>query len=264
MLDKIALFGLGAAGSAFKIIKMHHYIVFADDQQNARERRGLKRNKEGEVVNRPEPNQQYFFQKLKWDLDWDEKGDIPNGCARNLIFVVESENPSQDEKLGVFADRINYIRSSLSTQSYPINKIIYSSSPNSVKTFERLLEHVIELEVIPRHKSEYLEDGLGPFHTNPQLLEPHLPHRAHVAYVSYTRFEAAFRRFFYRTNDQNDKCVMFICPQNLIRFFIVRALQSPKEAMLRFELPPLSLTFFKLYPLGNVILERAGERGHIL
>lgn len=79
------------------------------------------------------------------------------------------------------------------------------------------------------------------------------------------RIDAAFEKLFYRAGPKqlrHSYDVVF-CHANVIRYFVCRALQIPKEAWLRMSLPHCSITILQIAPNGNVSLRCLGDSGFL-
>ncbi|KAF5307421.1 hypothetical protein FQR65_LT06935 [Abscondita terminalis] len=98
--------------------------------------------------------------------------------------------------------------------------------------------------------------------------EPPVGHwrpEAQQFYEDGARIEAAFRKYFYRAHESQDKdtYTLLVCHANVIRYFVCRALQFPPEAWLRLSLYHGSITWITITPKGRVILRTLGDSGHI-
>lgn len=78
-----------------------------------------------------------------------------------------------------------------------------------------------------------------------------------------SRIDAAFESLFYRPSpDQaHNTYDVVVCHANVIRYFVCRALQIPKEAWIRMALPHCSITILAIRPTGYVSLKCLGECG---
>lgn len=56
---------------------------------------------------------------------------------------------------------------------------------------------------------------------------------------------------------------VLVCHGNVIRYFVMRALQLPPEAWLRTAVWNASITILEIYPNGRVSLRCLGDVGHI-
>jgi serine/threonine-protein phosphatase PGAM5 len=97
------------------------------------------------------------------------------------------------------------------------------------------------------------------------------------------RIEEAFRKYFHRSislqapqpsTDSEETCgtdnvcnqpssTLFVCHGNVIRYFVMRALQLPPEAWLRTSVANASITIVSIHPSGRVSLQCMGETGHL-
>jgi serine/threonine-protein phosphatase PGAM5 len=87
------------------------------------------------------------------------------------------------------------------------------------------------------------------------------------------RIEAAFRKHFYRARPAADAggatraeppVDIIVCHGNVIRIWVLRALQLPPEAWLRIALSNGSITTITLRANGHVSLQGLGDTGHML
>jgi serine/threonine-protein phosphatase PGAM5 len=90
------------------------------------------------------------------------------------------------------------------------------------------------------------------------------------------RIEEAFQKYIHRaaavtTATTTDKgCStdahefeVFVCHGNVIRYFLMRALQLPPEAWLRFSVFNCSITYLMVQPNGYVTARLVGDTGHL-
>lgn len=80
------------------------------------------------------------------------------------------------------------------------------------------------------------------------------------------RIEAAFRSLFYRATDDlgaDHDFDIVVCHGNVIRYFVMRALQLPPEAWLRLCTFNCSMTYFVVRPSGSVSLRAMGDISHL-
>lgn len=91
------------------------------------------------------------------------------------------------------------------------------------------------------------------------------------------RIEQAFQKYFYRSGEtpgSNDGAAsespeprhefeIIVCHANVIRYFLMRSLQLPPEAWLRFCNLNCSLTYLTIRPTGTVSCRMFGDIGHL-
>ena len=63
-------------------------------------------------------------------------------------------------------------------------------------------------------------------------------------------------------NQTENYSTVFVCHGNVIRYFVMRALQLPTEAWLRTAVYNASITIVEIYPSGKVSLRNFGDVGH--
>ena len=78
-----------------------------------------------------------------------------------------------------------------------------------------------------------------------------------------SRIDAAFDSYFYRPGPelQKNSYDVIVCHANVIRYFVCRALQLPKEAWIRMAVPHCSITILAIRPTGYVSLKCLGDSG---
>jgi serine/threonine-protein phosphatase PGAM5 len=91
------------------------------------------------------------------------------------------------------------------------------------------------------------------------------------------RIEEAFQKYFYRSSSiqpespagtgseslSDHEFEVIVCHGNVIRYFIMRALQLPPEAWLRLSLFNCSISYLIIQPNGYVSARTIGDTGHI-
>ncbi len=121
---------------------------------------------------------------------------------------------------------------------------------------------------------------------NEGLPAPIIPHRPDVGTLlqqqkevneNHDRIERAFQKYFHRrlpsTTDMatpssssplvDHEFEVIVCHANVIRYFVMRALQLPPEAWLRLSLFNCSMTYLIVQPNGHVTARLIGDTGHI-
>lgn len=95
----------------------------------------------------------------------------------------------------------------------------------------------------------------------------------------HARIEKAFQKYFHRapltSNEENvsenmqghsaesHEFEVIVCHANVIRYFLMRALQLPPEAWLRYCPFNCSLTYITIRPTGSVSCRMFGDIGHL-
>jgi serine/threonine-protein phosphatase PGAM5 len=124
---------------------------------------------------------------------------------------------------------------------------------------------------------------------NETIPSPVVPRRADLGSVDLVgrqveltgdRVEKAFLKYIHRSMDidkrvtcknETDESVQTVKHEfevivghgNIIRYFLLRALQLPPEAWLRFSVFNCSITYLMIYPDGRVTARLVGDTGHI-
>lgn len=86
----------------------------------------------------------------------------------------------------------------------------------------------------------------------------------------HDRIEKAYQKYFYRDDPYSSnrkksehEFEVIVCHANVIRYFLMRALQLPPEAWLRLSLFNCSITYIMIQPSGYVTARLIGDTGHI-
>lgn len=92
---------------------------------------------------------------------------------------------------------------------------------------------------------------------------------------NHPRIEQAFQKYFYRAEPPEEpqegedppkerhEFEIYVCHANVIRYFVMRALQLPPEAWLRFCPFNCSMTYLTIRPTGSVSCRMLGDTGHL-
>mmetsp|Transcript_11505 Transcript_11505/g.42080 ORF Transcript_11505/g.42080 Transcript_11505/m.42080 type:complete len:162 (-) Transcript_11505:16-501(-) len=95
--------------------------------------------------------------------------------------------------------------------------------------------------------------------------------RDYQTFQDSARIEAAFRKHIHRALPSSSSSSsahevdteIIVCHANVIRYFVLRALQLAPEAWLRLGLRNCSLTVLEMLPNGRVSLRTLGSEGHL-
>jgi serine/threonine-protein phosphatase PGAM5 len=86
----------------------------------------------------------------------------------------------------------------------------------------------------------------------------------------HDRIEKVYQKYFYRDvpsridhRKSEHEFEVVVCHANVIRYFLMRALQLPPEAWLRLSLFNCSITYIMIQPNGYVTARLIGDTGHI-
>jgi len=211
-----------------------------------------------------------------WDYNWDKlenKGKDEEEMKhrkRTLLLIRhgdyhkgdrKSENYGHLNEKGVEQARQAGARlKELIEGGLKVDKFIVSTMPRAQESFEAISESVdtSEIEVI---RSDVITEGY------PCVPDPPSSNRRteHQVWEDGARFEAGFRKLFRRPTGchDDDKYYVVVCHANLIRFLVMRALQLPEQAWLRFSLKNASFTQVDVYESGKVSVLNFGEQAHV-
>ncbi|XP_050536070.1 serine/threonine-protein phosphatase PGAM5, mitochondrial-like [Daktulosphaira vitifoliae] len=115
---------------------------------------------------------------------------------------------------------------------------------------------------IPISSTDLLREG-APIPPDPP--SKHWKPDLYQFYQDGARIEAAFRKFIHRAPpyQKEDSYEIIVCHANVIRYFVMRALQLPPEAWLRLSLDHASITSLSIYPNGRVALRWYSNSGYM-
>jgi len=203
----------------------------------------------------------------KWNSNWDAREEEstlnPPKVSRNIILVRHGqynlEGKEDDERylteLGL--EQAKLTGSRLAEMGLPYTSITVSKMKRAIQTADLIHD---SLPQVPLHPQDgILNEGA------PVKAEPRGSWRPdYHSEVDGARIEAAFRKYFHRAkpSQTEDSYEIIVCHANVIRYFLMRALQLPPEAWLRFSLRHASFTWIVIRPDGNVHCKFIGESGH--
>jgi len=204
----------------------------------------------------------------KWDYDWDARnpvstGSVPSKASRNIILIRHGQYNLEGEEdkdrylteLGLEQAMITGKR--LAEMDLPYTSISVSRMKRAVQTAHLIQQSLPNIPLLP--EDSLLVEG------EPVLEEPCDTWIPQVEYnVDGARIEAAFRQYFHRaeTSQNEDSYEIVVCHANVIRYFLVRALQLPPESWLSFSLRNASMTWIVIRPDGKVHCRGIGDSGH--
>lgn len=210
--------------------------------------------------------------KEVWDKNWDKMESVNKSEAqvvRTLLFIrhgdyFQSEghelrghlNPEGIKQAIYAGKRLK----EMVNNGLQIDKFVISTMPRAKESFEAIQQE-LNTEGIKIETSDIIREGY------PCVPVPYKSRHARPEYVAFRdwpRFEAGFRSIFYRPGYQDkDTFEVYVCHANLIRYLVMRALQMPEQAWLRFSLKNASFTQLRVLSNGVVVLDFFGERGHV-
>ncbi|CAG0900676.1 unnamed protein product [Cyprideis torosa] len=161
------------------------------------------------------------------------------------------------EQVGLLAKRLNAF-------GIAFDQVISSNSTRAVETTEILKNEGVQLvpNVFPEY-TELLKEGSPPVPPEPRMTKKKVKPELYLEHG--IRVEAAFEKFFHRADPGDDKDVftLMVTHRNLIRYFVLRALQLPPSAWSRLEINHASLTWLIIRPDGEVKVTCIGDSGHL-
>jgi len=207
----------------------------------------------------------------KWDHNWDsrqprvDKNNNKATATRHLILIRhgqynlagETDEERRLTPLGREQARLTGLR--LSELSLPFTSLARSNMTRALETAEIISQFLPQTPVL--QADAILREG------SPIMPEPRVSSwpPEHIWARDGARIEAAFKKYFHRAKvaQEEDSYEVVVGHANVIRYFVVRALQFPPEAWLRLSLRHASLTWLVIRPDGRVHLRAFGEAGHL-
>ncbi|XP_050437193.1 serine/threonine-protein phosphatase PGAM5, mitochondrial-like isoform X2 [Adelges cooleyi] len=148
----------------------------------------------------------------------------------------------------------------LSALKLPWTSIAQSTMTRAMETCSLIQKHLPG--DIPVSSTDLLREG-APIPPDPP--HPRWKPDDYEFYQEGAQIEAAFRKFFHRAPPEQteDSYEIIVCHANVIRYFVMRALQLPPEAWLRLSLDHASITSLAIPPGGHVILFNYSNSGYM-
>ena len=203
--------------------------------------------------------------------------------ARRLLLIRHGQYELEDKaktltELGrrqakLLAERLVAKQGSYVTEQGREHQVIFagiwsSDVVRARETAEIIAEH---LPSVPLHAPDpLLAEGVG------ALALPQWQHHEEMTSAYWedsARIELAFRRYFHRQSSTDQVASkgpksdvsfeIIVCHCNVIRYFVLRALQLPPEAWLRFGGYNTGITEVTIHSDGTVTLESFGDTGHL-
>lgn len=230
------------------------------------------------------------FQTTKWDYNWDRRepsflvrpskggeDDIRYSkeiaekkpkASRNIILIRHGQyhqaNRFYDAERTLTEKGIEQAQATgdrLLALNLPYSRMVRSTMTRAQQTGDHILSR-LNMSSLPVENDSMLEEG-APFPPEPprKSWEPH----EYCFFQDGSRIEAAFRNYFYRADQhqEKDSYDIVVCHANVIRYFVCRALQLPPEAWLRINLHHASISWVRIRPNGRVGLLTMGNCGHL-
>jgi len=206
----------------------------------------------------------------KWDDNWDRRkptdsssDDTPT-ASRNIILIRHGQyNLAGATDIEKYLTPLGVKQATLTGQrlaelSLPYTHIVRSRMTRAVETADLIHKFLPEVPLLPM--DSLLNEG-GPIAPEPRSSW----HPEYHYEVDGARIEAAFRNYFHRADpkQKEDSYEIVVCHSNVIRYFLMRALQLPPEAWLRLSLRHASTSWLVIRPNGRVHCREIGESGHL-
>ncbi|OAF71920.1 hypothetical protein A3Q56_00319 [Intoshia linei] len=206
----------------------------------------------------------------KWDSNWDKlenQGVDPKSIPVHNIYLIRhgqyliQEKNSKDKKLTQLGREQSavtgrYLKSILSS----IDFFIHSTVVRAKETADIIFHEVDDVKLT--ESTDLLAEGM-----------PIVPHRYSndsskhelSEHVDQPRIEAAFRKYIKRGYPSDKKSIntVIVCHANVIRYFLLRALQLEPRSWLDMSLYHASVTKISINGKGSVSLRFYGNAGHM-
>ncbi len=147
-------------------------------------------------------------------------------------------------------------------QLYPLKYVYYSTMTRATETFQQI-EPFLPKNLRPDNivGSDLIQEG-APFPPEPPA-HNWLVNEEDFR-VDGARIEKAFQEYIHRAGSEETKpySSLFVCHGNVIRYFLMRALQFDRAAWLRLSLYNGSITIIDISQDGTVSVRAVGDTGH--
>jgi len=205
----------------------------------------------------------------KWDENWDRRAPTANTtiakptASRNIILIrhgqynLDGTTDAERYLTPLGIEQATLTGQRLALLSLPYTHIVRSRMTRAVQTAE--LIHA-SLPKVPLLDMDGLLNEGGPVMPEPRGSW----HPEYHYSTDGARIEAAYRKYFHRADpdQKEDSYEIVVCHSNVIRYFLMRALQLPPEAWLRLTLRHGSTSWLVIHPNGRVHCREIGESGH--
>ena len=218
-----------------------------------------------------------------WYDDWDRRSTykaVPDTQKRKLIFVRHGKFSNKDnefmikntltgEGVAEIENATHRLVEIIKAKNYNVRIVQCSSSLEAVES-RVIVEKVLQMKDISFTKcltyppsNECLPNIKEPLLASSGVPKPSLQNVYESAAIAESVFRDTFFRPLYKSNLQENVLDIYIGHSNLHRWLMLRALQLPLEAYLRFSNSFGSFNEFTIYSDGNVVCDTVGEVSHI-
>uniref|UniRef100_A0A1I7SRL1 Serine/threonine-protein phosphatase PGAM5, mitochondrial n=1 Tax=Bursaphelenchus xylophilus TaxID=6326 RepID=A0A1I7SRL1_BURXY len=228
---------------------------------------------------------QVLFPRQQWDSNWDQRDPMSMvnkekylaadpekrkemleehkpKATRNIFLIRHGQYHLDSEKRNLTPlgqEQAQLLGERLAKTNIKYDVCVMSTMNRATETALLMLEKMDP--TIPKESDSLLEEG-APYPPEPPLSswKP-----SQKFYTEGARIEAAFRKYIHRASprQKHDSYELIVCHANVIRYFVCRALQFPREGWLRLSLGNSSITWMVLRPNGAVSIRGLGDFGHL-
>lgn len=202
-----------------------------------------------------------------WNQNWDKmEGKVNKRMFKQLLFITSGKlSEKQAESLK------EHLRTNYKENRTGVDKIYYSTY-DSCRAMYHSIRDIFTSSELEKVTTAPMTNNDQPWRYSPFVYPDNVDESDREAIIrneeskcssTRNRNEAAFRSFFYRFSENKKTTEVFICPSDLISYFLMRAHQFPAIAYKRFQLHPGSITDFEIDAKGRVKTKVVGERAHI-
>lgn len=220
----------------------------------------------------PSHHQKFLVPEEKWEPNWDRMGTetaAKSQVMRRLIFIRHGDynktsstkelndlGKKQSERAG---KRLSELYQSRGLQL--INTVTVSPINRAKETWQ-IIKQNIKTNGIIESETDLLREGY-PCLTEPPVKQQKKPY---TMFSEVARMEAGYRFYVHRPlcNQRKTSTDLYVCHGNVIRYFLMRALQLPPQYWLRLNIENASLTEVNVFSNGYVSVKTMGEKGHLV
>ncbi|XP_067938984.1 serine/threonine-protein phosphatase PGAM5, mitochondrial-like isoform X2 [Watersipora subatra] len=184
-------------------------------------------------------------------------------AVRNLLLVRHGQYEQYTKEkwlTDLGREQAELVGDHLQRLNLPITKIVWSSKNRATETGKIISKY---FEGVPTEACDLLREGLPLAAAEP--LHPTWPLMEQERFTQGMQMEAGFRKHFHRapSSQTEDSYEIISCHGNVIRYYVLRALQLPASAWINLSAYNASLTWLQIAPDGRVNLVLFGDTGFI-
>ncbi|KAJ3378800.1 Serine/threonine-protein phosphatase pgam5, mitochondrial, partial [Lobulomyces angularis] len=231
-----------------------------------------KLNEKKEVTAKPFTHPKLTNPESLWDNDWDKRQPLveskSSGKIRNIFLIRHGQYSASEKDIDsemilteVGKKQARATAARLVNSGLVFSKIMSSTMARAKETAQFIHDSFPDVETV---ESDFFRE-VFPIDPVPALpVEYDFP--VSDKFIEEVAAEAGFRKLFYRPDASQAQQVtneIVVAHGNLIRYWLMRAMQIETRAWARFGLYNCSITHIKINEDGSVKAVSIGDAGHL-